>query len=600
MTESKFELYDHRWIEDRIRYNKLDGLGKLLQDTGAIIAGSYTLQFPINNPSSNDRVDFLRQMHQDLQCIPSGDKPLFDTSPRYHVPGDIDIWFPGELKPEQIQRTLWKYVEFLSERGYRLPRRYTMRPDPTLLMNHPFNPDDGHLEKDMLPDVELKDMYTRMRDSIQEMHIFSHGSLNSFTGKYVRRPAVQLIFTKGAATAQDVVKGFDLHISRQYYDGTGWYLHSKAVDDIKNRQLTLNLDSEQMQAQSFPEWCRTLKRMVKYFVRGYDPAATVYDDVMKYVPRAYSKESGVSLIRASRGIGVNLGKYITEWNYMSQLLTRLCKFENIPSSVPSVILKARGSGTTVSCLSLGLSTRFMGMDCGSGWLVWNPLVEHDEKEDASLRELSVPRGLKSNRTIMGLGTKNALHVSSLSILSERIKYSKNPPPADELPETVYDYLTNEEVPLNEFLHEEYSRVVFYAQLEDENRSWKAYGVTESQLTNARKFVPCTVTGDSHPNMQRSVTEISVGGNGLRYNVPTRHVKHILRMITAKPTDGRRVGRSRQFVIVPTGFLFPNSRNASYEPEFVGGSANTCGPNTDRKISILQEIPLPRRSVRLSQ
>ncbi len=144
----------------------------------------------------------------------------------------MDIWLPEST---QTQEHIFAFTEMCTSVGYDFPPK-------------------------SLEPAKIQD-YGRFTQTVQQILTFEHGMKK-----------MQLIVLKNSiSTPREVVKNFDLGLLQMWYDGTQNTLKmtTRGRDDCKQCVLRVALHSDDVRYQSYPEWLRTIARIIKYEQRGF-------------------------------------------------------------------------------------------------------------------------------------------------------------------------------------------------------------------------------------------------------------------------------------------------------------------------------------------
>jgi len=197
-----------------------------------------------------------------LQCIT--DKKWQDS--------DIDVWFPWGSSKE-------KFAAQMLQMGYGFPEK--------LRMDDQFNGAED---------------YARLKSTISS--IFKMEKYGS--------PTIQLIKTIGNV-AEEVFLSFDLSICREFFDGEHIYALKNAMSDIAGK--VIRITDESAKEQSLWEWIRTLRRIIKYYKRGYvnvvsESFTPVFENFLTNLAKfQISKTTSISLPRGEESLF-----FINKWN----------------------------------------------------------------------------------------------------------------------------------------------------------------------------------------------------------------------------------------------------------------------------------------------
>ena len=231
--------YDGTYIAERLHQDGLQSIQELLRTTSAVIAGSYTLP-PIQPPEELEQ-------HR------------FTSRSSFLYPSDIDIWIPYG---RDQQAEMGRLIGALMTMGYDMRHR-----------KHSNLTDIVH---NLEPNPTIPDAYKRIDEMIQHM--------TTLTKSGCIRIQILCMSKKGGSSPDDIIKHFDLNLNRQFYDGHRVWAPPGVRDDIGARRLTLNMESDIIQGQSFPEWRRTVARILKYAMRGYRIDPSIPALLLRHVP----------------------------------------------------------------------------------------------------------------------------------------------------------------------------------------------------------------------------------------------------------------------------------------------------------------------------
>ena len=200
----------HKQLSD----HGLAGLSEVLVETGSFIAGSYAI------PSFN---------------LLTGGNPNGIPDDR-----DVDIWLPRLDRATQTQH-LGTLTTFLVGAGYNWPRTINMR---------------GRDSRDK------PSSYRRLQSSLHNMYLFNGDGLLD----------VQVLCLREVVGRDPagIVHNFDMTMLQRWYDGKNVQSSTVAQAALRDRKLSINMKSRDVCTQSFGEWIRTLKRLIKYQDRQFE------------------------------------------------------------------------------------------------------------------------------------------------------------------------------------------------------------------------------------------------------------------------------------------------------------------------------------------
>lgn len=197
----------------QLAYRRMNGtilseLGRALQETNAVIAGSSVMQSVLGEE--------------------------WDGT-------DLDIWLPQVgLGGGGALMNISRIAGLLGDRGYGYPR----------------------LGPVWSPGVELSDLrYRRLEKYVDKIITYRNGDVKSAI-------PVQIIVLRPNVSILDVVTSFDLIASQIYYDGINLFqTDPRAYPQLQSKVVSFSEIALDMQGPF--EWLRTINRVSKYFDRGF-------------------------------------------------------------------------------------------------------------------------------------------------------------------------------------------------------------------------------------------------------------------------------------------------------------------------------------------
>ena len=514
-------------IEQRLASDGLSRLTRLLQTykQKVVIAGSYT--FAIH--------------------------PEEQTKPEVR-PGDMDLWIPW-LPNNESPKVLGAVLACLVDSGYSEVSSRHQNPDARLSGTR-------------------NDSYKRMDDMIDTIYTVREPPLD-FQDR--RKVQILLLQKAGGRDAEEVIRHFDLNLSRQYYDGFRVWRPRPVGDDVRAHRITLNTTSAVIRDQSFGEWVRTLRRIHKYIRKGFTMSPSVVSTVYELVPAALAT---CEWYRVDSSFALDMPGYIREWNQLVKGHPRL----------PSIAFTVEPPGRYVSDVRLVLCEnpivpaypeKTRGEDSHPEYLTkhYNRLLDHERKS------VTQPTGTTGKSKSIYLDwTARSVHVSSLVPYPSVANGDAGCPP---LPRTCLDPYMQEQVDVSEFIQEgkdssgTHDHFVFYFQ--PHAGPMRAYGIPRAMLENAQTFVPCVDLAREWGAWSEIGSLLTLGVEpGLSFNLPTTQLMSVL-----NPPRGPT---RHLYRIVSTQFSWDRSRRLHVDnTRFEGGFANNCQDDTARTISFLEHI-----------
>ena len=199
-------------VSKQLDAHNLRGLKQIISRRGCFIAGSYTI-------------------------------PLQELTLGQGLPDDrdIDIWIPTTSHTNQLT-VVSELTQYMVHRGYAWPVVHSVRNTTELGTSS----------------------YRRLEHSIRKMFTLRHAT--DRTAPYVQ---FLLLTEQAGHTPEEVVGKFDLTLLKRWYDGTNLFVSPDARDALRERQLILNVSSNDFRQQSMSEWVRTARRLQKYSARNF-------------------------------------------------------------------------------------------------------------------------------------------------------------------------------------------------------------------------------------------------------------------------------------------------------------------------------------------
>jgi hypothetical protein len=284
----------------------LKGLSAVLVETGSFIAGSYAI------PSFK---------------MLTGGNP--DNLPDDR---DVDIWLP-EIDQRTQTKNLATLTNFLVGAGYNWPQTITMR------------------GKDM------PSTYRRLNTSIYRMYLFYGPGLLD----------VQVLCLREGVgdDPAEIVRDFDMTMLQRWYDGKEIQSTTLGKNALVERMLTVNIDSRDVRTQTFGEWIRTLKRLIKYQDRQFQVTWT--DEMTRVVRESASKHILLD--------GLQLW-LLRRWNECVRQLDANLPYLVVTTLPPACRIEHLRVGTT-------MDGRFV-IDSISPMLHWNELTQQEQQDTLSI------------------------------------------------------------------------------------------------------------------------------------------------------------------------------------------------------------------------
>jgi hypothetical protein len=505
------------YIKERLHDDQLGDLIQTLQNNGAIIAGSYNLPTLFEQNVKNDE-----RLRYQRPC----EEHVFNP--------DIDIWIPFHKTNQNIKMA--NIMGILLNIGYKYPHKY--RNSGNWLGN----------------DNKVPDAYKRIHEMISTMLTFTHDTLRSVQ--------VILLSKKGGSSFQDVVKHFDLTLTQTYFDGNKlFYLNNDVEQDISSKTICINTKSNIIKNQSFPEWCRTLTRVLKYSNRGYK--------VSEGVKNVFETFAQSSLFSSGRWMGsrINIESYITEWNHIVECIAKTTL------RLPRIGLSLLPPGQTTEHVIIGFVENSIVKQNG----VSNYDVKH--YNHLTQKELSYMKPLPNVYDDDSLDYIRNLHISQIVPYPELNTRTNVEFDCSSLPTECFNVFMVEDTDIRTYLEEDTDdHFVFYTKLKNKD-TIVAYGVHRDLLTAARTFLPCSDINSPVRNThitRVALHAINVGNHS--FNIPSKQINTIL-------GDDNIF---RKFIVNVTKFEWKRSR-LEHIVDFVGGPANFCGEHTSKRISFLEHL-----------
>lgn len=523
-------------IEQRLASDGLSRLTRLLQTykQKVVIAGSYT--FAIH--------------------------PEEQTKPEMR-PGDLDLWIPW-LPNNESSKVLGAVLACLVDSGYSEVSSRHQNPDARLSGTR-------------------NDSYKRMDDMIDTIYTVREPPLD-FQDR--RKVQILLLQKAGGRDAEQVIRHFDLNLSRQYYDGFRVWRPRPVGDDVRAHRITLNTTSAVIRDQSFGEWVRTLRRIHKYSIhKGLTMSPSVVSTLHELVPAALSRCKWRECKRVRQSIisyRLSIMGYIQEWNRLATMHPHL----------PIIAFTVVPPGRYVSDVRLVL--------CRDPLLPNYPEQGYEQEEhmtkhynrllESELKTVTKPAGDTGRAQSICLALQSVdrepprVHVSSLVAYPavaeewEQDREQNCEECVPLLPRTCLEPYLRTQVDVPEYIRHGTSTpgrqdtFVFYFQ-------GQAYGVHRQAIDTAPTFVPCEEVVRSRAwSEMASVATLEVAP-GLSFNIPTRQLKTLLNL----DEDTRHLYR-----IVTTEYSWDRSQRLEVSWD---GTQRTVGDclETPRTISLLEHI-----------
>jgi hypothetical protein len=179
------------------------------------------------------------------------------------------------------------------------------------------------------------------------------------------------------------------------------------------------------------------------------------------------------------------------------------------------------------------------------------------------------------------------------LVSAMIPYPETHPlslvDCDALPKTCIEILMQQEVNVKTYLSDDLvDHFVFY--ISSAKGPVRAYGIERQQLVAANQFLPCSVVNSANTEHLKQINSSALTAVGLQYtingHVPTVQIDTILYPMNT----------NRQYACMHTKYIWnmsklrlDNREDRNVAQQWMGGSANNCGPGTERSIWIIEQI-----------
>jgi hypothetical protein len=520
------EKIDAKHIESRLSNDGLKNLPVFLRNySGSIvIAGSYTLD------------------------------PLADEHSNPHLgPNDLDIWIPFH---EEQSRFLSDLLVFMMSSGYSSISTYNQKKYQV----DPANPE------------AIPGAYGRMEymiDTIYSMHQHSGA----------RKVQIIVLQSKGGKTPEELIKHFDLNISRQYYDGSFLHRPSNVGNDVRAGRITLNSASSVIREQSFPEWVRTMSRIHKYSTKGFEIDPSVRKLLYELLPIALSHLSWMS--REDSTYELQARRYILDWNSLVRLHHLL----------PVIAFTVVPPGKYLSDVRIVLCENPIVPPYHREGYVEYLAKHHNRLQQFELNTMTKPKKSTGRSKSMYLRTNYKRDGKTFTVsvhVSAIVPYPSTKDPqlcwnCTLLPKQCLDTNMQEQVNIRDYLNDDIGgHFVFY--FKPKQGDMKAYGVPRALIQHSNHFVPCVDDMKEWSSWSSSGTLVTLGlDSDISFNIPVNQLKTILKPSTV-PT--RHI-----YMIVQTDYSWDRSRIVynRQDDHFEGGFANNCQNDTARTISFLEHV-----------
>lgn len=502
------------FVLERLCTDGLEGLSTLLKDDPSVVlAGSYTVPWYMESEE--------------------------------HVP-DIDLWIPffGDTTAIILRLTTFLYTQ-----GYSLPQTVY---STTTQKRH------NHIRE--------CDPYRRLRYMMQ--------TILSFTGTNRRKVQLMILNEKGATSPSEVVAHFDLTVIQRYYDGCCIWSTPGSCLAVQTRTLEVNTDSPLIQAQTFPEWTRTLNRLKKYIARGYIIGPALLPCLFSLLPACVARATEVVYpevirrrARSRKAPFLSTMSYIQQWNTLAKQI----HWGLEGRTAPILTLTVRPPGNTLGDVYVCL----VNADSHHP-VLWDPTnaqVPLLASTESNTREERVVQWYQTDHLIATLVPFVGLHQAQSCTTTGVTAFYPDPLAV------VYDHIQVEERGVQDYIDEAPGdHFVVYG----ENKV--PHTLSRLQLATARIYLPCRERGsaDNHGMdvLHKAVTAIAVSVG--TFYVPTTQLRELL-----------DVPGTCRVLLTPTGMTWDCSvvyihSDAEREEiqNFAGGLANNGGAFSGKTIHAL--------------
>jgi len=256
----------------------------------------------ISDRLAGDRLppDRISQMLKESYSVIAGSYPL-QVVGDFKWESDIDIWIPDNGKGFVIFRTLM-------DLGY-APYRMRITCSDKYVKDNKRDSMKGRFENNIVNDETCEFDYLRLNSTVKRMYVFKkNGMIN-----------IQLIVLMDGKDVNNVIKNFDVSVCQIAYDGEKVY---STEDTIKNQLRTrrTTITRSAIDSQSIYEWLRTLKRMIKYTVRGFSFDREMFTNVPLLQKRDFKKSF---IVQGDIMFWAGMVEFAEMWNKKANALNEL-------------------------------------------------------------------------------------------------------------------------------------------------------------------------------------------------------------------------------------------------------------------------------------
>lgn len=506
---------EHSFLKEKLQKDGLFGLCDVLRTNGAYLAGSYIIR--------------------DMKHVPE------------FMP-DIDIWIPFSKEKEAQRLQISNITAFLYLHGYGMPRISFCSKKRAHTKSH-----------------TSYNAYRRIHHLMDQIICFKSDSRES------RIPIQILVMNRnGGNTANDIVKHFDLTLVQQYYDGSKLWASKAAIHANTTKLLGINLESDVIRHQTFPEWTRTLSRIVKYNLRGYSVDDTTSDILLAYGTTSLKEcakvQSEFCFALGDRVYTINVESYIEQWNTMSRRIG-WCN-----SVGPVISITVRQHGTSLQQVDLCiLCTHMTGpvtesyVQCRNGNLIGLTIEPHKR----ACRIIRWNDAMHHISTLVPFPNINCLqHVG--------IKF------VPDVNQVVHDHVAVEDTTVEKYILDDIGNNFIIYIYGNPNT------LSRTQIRMSKVYLPCVKKQSAdrkNVNMDHSAVIGILIPSGNFY-IPCSQLQQVL-----------DVPGSFRFRVVPSKIIWDCSslligsdsdRRDTFS--YVGGIANDGGPDSAKSIHFIERLP----------
>jgi hypothetical protein len=546
ITRTINDRLSNRWLLD-------DEFNPLLRKHNAFIAGSFVVKAILDTQFENKEWEQA-----------TGDEffPLLKQEQEiWWEDQDVDIWVPDIRESGEHshlrKKMLSEWKQYFKSRGY----------------HHVTSSNNKW---------KTKANYVRLNRLVRDIVTFATRPQEDFS----KRLRIQLIVydATGSDTRFDITRDFDMRFLFPWFNGIRVFApDEESQQDIYNKNIIINMLSDDVQKQSFVEWRRTAQRIRKYEKRGFR-----LDNEHKWNTEAWNTMITTILERGSipdpwchREDQCCEKRWCLDFRQNKQhleLIYAFCiKWNQIfeQSSVPNLYLTLMPRQAGWTGLRL-MWRKFDGLHfLRMPWADMTPeekaRTEPNHFLPAATEITSVNIGKKKSQGVFQKEFFEKLDIPSF--IPPEQKYN-----ASDLVQRCFDFLMAEETDISEYLADEDNKAdpIIFVKF---GATMTSTCTQKSNLTMGKKFMECAFedTFDHHSVLKDAVFQRIELGTG-----PVYITQENMDMILASTAVYYGVYDT------PRKLLFSVSVD-SFEGRENFVSADHCGLGTDKQLSVIAPL-----------